>query len=42
MNEEIFKKAILDFLKGCMDPNLQRYYVGNGVGDVATAGLGLK
>jgi hypothetical protein len=41
MNEEIFKTTILDFLKCCVDTNLQWYYVGDGVGDVATAGLGL-
>jgi len=41
MNKEIFKTLILDFLKSCMDTNLQQYYVGDGVGDVTTAGLRL-
>jgi hypothetical protein len=39
MNEEIFKTTILDFLKCCMDTNIQHYYVGDGVGYIATAGL---
>jgi hypothetical protein len=42
MNKEIFKTIILDFLKSCMDTNLQQYYVGDGVGDVTTAGLQME
>lgn len=39
VNKEIF--YFLDLLKCCFNTKLQHYYVGDGVGDAAGAGLGL-
>ena len=41
LNEDIFKTTVQDLLKMSVDTNLQRNYVGDGLGDPAIAGFGL-
>jgi hypothetical protein len=41
LNDETYKSAVIDFLKCVNDTNLQCHYVGDCVGSVELAGLGL-
>jgi hypothetical protein len=41
LNKETFKSAVVDLLKCTNDTNVQRFYVGDGDGNVEVAGLGI-
>jgi hypothetical protein len=41
LNEETFKSAVVDLLKCTNDTSVQRFYVGDGDGNVEVAGLGI-
>jgi hypothetical protein len=41
LNKETFKSAVVDLLKCTSDTNVQRFYVGDGDGNVEVAGLGI-
>ncbi len=41
LNEETFEAMVVDMLRCTNDTNLQHTYVGDGVGDLELAGLGI-
>ncbi|MFN9980163.1 MAG: hypothetical protein ACK53Y_09630, partial [bacterium] len=41
LDEETFKSVVVDLLKCTNDTNVQRFYVGDGDGNVEVAGLGI-